>query len=577
MIFISEEALNLRQHPKKHNIMKLSAINCLLSLSMSIVFSSCSQQHAHVDPLSQADSLMQMHPDSALNILKGISHPEAMDATDQAMYALLLTQARDKNAIQHTNDSLISIAVAHYQAEPGGDRKAQTYYYLGRVYQDTNEWLGAIEAYLKALEADPQDSKLQLLIYDNLAACYKNQQLYSKAKEMFQQSYQISTQQKQDKEALFSIRGIASIYALQDSMPMALNYYLKALSILKNTNDSTWKSAILCDIARTYESMNMPEEAEDYINHSIQNTPAGDNLSATYFWKGKILYRLCQYDSATHHLEAATQGSGLYTQASIYQTLYQLKAEAGEYKQATRYNDTALLLYDSIQSMVHHAEIAGITREHAIELHKQEASSKHKQKVAQIIIIALFILLCILSLAIYFICRSKKTNFMLHLQLKRNQADQTSLKKRIQQLENIYEETEKTRQEMQNSLLQSWEQLFNVCARLFRTTEVYKRIRVVEAMKMICDRNLTQEEIGLVHKEIIENFDEPFCQLSEMYPKLRPNDLTYCALNYLNISTDIILICMGTESTLALTQRKYRIKKQLDTRISNYIFESATV
>lgn len=83
MIFISEEALNLRQHPKKHNIMKLSAINCLLSLSMSIVFSSCSQQHAHVDPLSQADSLMQMHPDSALNILKGISHPEAMDQQKQ--------------------------------------------------------------------------------------------------------------------------------------------------------------------------------------------------------------------------------------------------------------------------------------------------------------------------------------------------------------------------------------------------------------------------------------------------------------------------------------------------------------
>lgn len=57
---------------------------------------------------------MQSRPDSALCILQGISMDKFATQADSACYALLLTQARDKNYVVQTDDSLIRYAVAYY-------------------------------------------------------------------------------------------------------------------------------------------------------------------------------------------------------------------------------------------------------------------------------------------------------------------------------------------------------------------------------------------------------------------------------------------------------------------------------
>lgn len=66
--------------------------------------------------LLTVDSLMQSHPDSALSILERIGHPQKMSSADRAYYALLLTQAYDKNYVDQESDSLIQTAVAFYDS-----------------------------------------------------------------------------------------------------------------------------------------------------------------------------------------------------------------------------------------------------------------------------------------------------------------------------------------------------------------------------------------------------------------------------------------------------------------------------
>lgn len=542
--------------------MKWSITVYLIMLILSISFISCSCTHNNVNPLSQADSLMQSRPDSALNILRSVMQPESMNEENRAMYALLLTQAMDKNHLPHTNDSLIRIAVKFYQQEADKDKKAQSFFYLGRVYQETNDTLGAIEAYLDALEANPESQKLRTMIYDNLATCYKNQRLYEKAKKAYQKAFQISTDSKAEQQALYAIRGMGSIYAIEDSMSMALNHYLKALSILNSVNDSTWKSAILCDIARTYEAMEMHKEAESYINQSIRYTPANDNLSATYFWKGEILHSLHQYDSATHYLKAAYPNSDLYTQVSIYQALYNLNVERGNYKQAVLYNDTALLLNDSVQILMYYSETESLVREHSIELYKQELKSKHQRKISIVVICALSGFILILISAIYLNSRNKETNIKLQLQLMKNQAEKVFLKKRVKQLTQILEDTDTEKQEIQSSLIHLWEQTSLVCAQLFRTTDSNQRITTLEITKAKRNKEQTHEEIEFIRNDINESFSEAFQQLNEMHPGLTSDDLFYCALNFLKAPIEVIKICMRIESTQALTQRKHRIKNK---------------
>lgn len=65
--------------------------------------------------LVQADSLMQKFPDSALRFLQKIRPEELNSLEDRAYHALLLTEVKDKNFIQQTEDSQIRIAVQYYE------------------------------------------------------------------------------------------------------------------------------------------------------------------------------------------------------------------------------------------------------------------------------------------------------------------------------------------------------------------------------------------------------------------------------------------------------------------------------
>ena len=108
----------------------------------------CNGQQNHNRQLVLADSLMQSRPDSALNILRGISMGELATQVDSAYYALLLTQARDKNYIVQTDDSLICYAVAYYDGANDVRMQAKAHYYWGCVYRDMNQQAEAIREFL---------------------------------------------------------------------------------------------------------------------------------------------------------------------------------------------------------------------------------------------------------------------------------------------------------------------------------------------------------------------------------------------------------------------------------------------
>ena len=63
---------------------------------------------------SKVEKCMDLCPDSALNILKGIPDPEKLRGESQATYALLMTQTMDKNYMKFSSDSLITIALNYY-------------------------------------------------------------------------------------------------------------------------------------------------------------------------------------------------------------------------------------------------------------------------------------------------------------------------------------------------------------------------------------------------------------------------------------------------------------------------------
>ncbi len=131
----------------------------LFIIAIVALSAACSRHAATEAALDRADSLMSEHPDSALAILTAIDGtPLPQGSGLQARYALLLTQAKTKNHIIETNDSLISIANDYYYKEGDEFLLMKARFYLGNILYHQKNYpncmLNMFMAYEYAKEID---------------------------------------------------------------------------------------------------------------------------------------------------------------------------------------------------------------------------------------------------------------------------------------------------------------------------------------------------------------------------------------------------------------------------------------
>ena len=150
---------------------KIPTILLLLGL---LLLMACNDPKHVTDTLHRAEALMNEHPDSAWAMLNTLSPDEMGQNSTCALYALLYTQAQDKNYIDETNDSLISVAVDYYRNTDDVRHQFLSYYYQGRVHFNTKDYLNATSCYMEAEQlADAVgDDYLAGLLYAELGRIY---------------------------------------------------------------------------------------------------------------------------------------------------------------------------------------------------------------------------------------------------------------------------------------------------------------------------------------------------------------------------------------------------------------------
>lgn len=134
--------------------MQTKNLKILFILSLIIIaFLSCS--HSDVgDKLRRAEKMMDGNPDadSALLILEEINPRSLSSGRDKAMYALLMSQAKEKTDDIVTDDSLINIAVKYFSRHEEPYYCMLSQYYLGRVKFNAEDYALSIVAMFKALD-----------------------------------------------------------------------------------------------------------------------------------------------------------------------------------------------------------------------------------------------------------------------------------------------------------------------------------------------------------------------------------------------------------------------------------------
>jgi tetratricopeptide (TPR) repeat protein len=164
-----------------------------LILFLFIVGLTACQKQSHILPLLQeAETLMDSRPDSSLCLLESVQSPENLSAAEYATWCLLVTQARDKNYVEHTSDSLIGVAVRYFEKQKDPLRYAKALYYEGRIYQDLGDIEKAMFLFVKSLDIGKQTSDyLQLFLTSSrLGTLYARLNVQDKAMNAYHDALQ---------------------------------------------------------------------------------------------------------------------------------------------------------------------------------------------------------------------------------------------------------------------------------------------------------------------------------------------------------------------------------------------------
>ena len=526
--------------------------------------------HSSNPMLQQVDSLLEMKPDSALTILKNISVLEDLPEVDKAYYALLLAEATDKNKLPLLPcDSLLNFALDYYGDD---DReKAVALMYKGRLLAEMDDEKAAIEMNLKALEIlqdYPVDTKYRRLIYSALGLWYGNCELNDKALEVLHQSLHYSFDAKDTAIAYINIGYIYGMRNMQDS---AITYQRKAVKYAMRSKDrsmilTSWHNLSIC-----YRHFENVDSAVVYAHKVLQHLSYGNGKADAYYNMGDLYVDLEQYDSARHYLEKSLFLSP--SRSIPYWSLAVMEAELGNFKSAYHYLDTFVMVQDSLDNSELLTEVQHLVYKHQTELRVKDEQIKSKRIIRRIVFSA--IIICFVVALIYQRWINKKNNqqALYRQSLQYAHEKQDMMQQRIEE----NELTLALLQDRENQNLDEIDKKERLIAQLkqeklelrtwtFWQTPIYKKVMSLSEQKEVdkkARKVMTDVEREKLKKTVFEIYADYISPLQAQYSQLTEDDLLVLCLQEAGISPLAISLCFGHTDTVALNQRKSRLKKKM--------------
>ena len=310
--------------------MVLTLLLCFLTFSIA----GCREGKDTAATLTEAEALMYTSPDSALQMLEAIPHPERLTGREQADYALLLTQARSRCRIIATSDSLIRIATDYYLYTDDNNRKATAFLYLGDVYMDMKKYTEAIVPLKQAEEAlEDTEFRIQSLVYSNLGYLNRKSGNYRLAWTYYRKALNINKSIGNADWVVTSLINILNL-PLSEIQDSTIHYVNLLEETLLSVNTDLHAKAYN-NIGVYYYKQNLQEQAAYYFRKAIQtseNVPyrAFLNLARIYDSEG-------QTARADSLYQLALQSPAWATQARIYEALYNRFLHAERYQEAAAY------------------------------------------------------------------------------------------------------------------------------------------------------------------------------------------------------------------------------------------------
>ncbi len=522
---------------------------------VSMLFS-CRPDRESILNLHHAEVLLEQHPDSALIFLNKII-PSSLSTEEYAHYCLLMTQARDKNYLPLTSDSLISVAVEYYNDKKDLDTKAKTYFYAGRVSQDMQNSKQAMEYFLKAADfaEDGKDYKLQYLIHFYLGDLYLNERLYDSALKMYQQAYHYSQYLNNKDYMVYALRNVASAYSGKEDNHNALVYYFKALNILPKSDTATL-TTLLNEIGSQYNELGDYSHALQTANRAIDINSDFAKLLYSYLIKANVYFNKQQYDSASYYYMKTVESPNLYTKADSYYKLSKIEKKRGNLLKAFHFNDAYINCSDSIEEQLHSEMIIKMQNiyqhKKTIEKIQYLTLEKNQQKMVLYLIsaISLSVLLLLVSILLLYHNRKERQTRELELVVQQEKEESQKAKTRLQESELVSIRKEKELLEKEMELRTDFFSRLNNLTFPFLSVNEQKGGNI----------RFADDDWDSIVKNTDAAFNHFSTRLANAYSDLKRDEILFCCLIKMKLGLST-LSSVYSLSKDGISKRKERIKK----------------
>lgn len=384
-------------------------LNSILNLLLLLCLVACSSGTNIAPLLSEAEEYMNEKPDSALFLLESITYPKDLTQEQNALWCLLITQARDKEFVKHTSDSLINIAVDYFNKTDDVDRKAQSYYCQGRVLTDMLLFDRAIVSYLKAEELVQQTTNynLQARICNQLGDLYDKNMFYEDALSYYWKAYDSYKLTNNLLGVAYALRDIGSSYEYTNQLDSASYYLKKSLEIAEENKWHNLSTSLYAYLGNICESQQLYPEAVDYLYKSMNEVREDSQSYSLYYSLGFLYKEMGQVDSGLYYLNKATDSPDLYIQCQLNHVFSDLSFEKKDYETAYHYNEQYILLRDSIEHLYQPQKLAEAEARYNYEILINEKNQLIIKKKDTMLYFSFGIIILLIIIFIMYVCYRK--------------------------------------------------------------------------------------------------------------------------------------------------------------------------
>jgi len=530
----------------------MKKLTVLYILMMCLV--ACQDHSTLLNKLNEAENWMDENPELALSALKTIEPSELEREAHQARYALLYSQALDKNFIDLTNDSLISIAVDYYKGTKEVRPKFLSYYYLGRIYTNANELTKAMLAYMEAeqLVDELGDDYYAGLLLREMGYIYKLYYDFPKSIHAYQRAIESFTRANKPVHKVQTMFRLSTNYSNMNENESGYQILKTALVEVQELNDQSLIKSCLNYLISACIDLERWEEATHWYQEYLKNDSKNYPTVSFYGHIARLHAKNGNFKNAFKALdEAWEKAKNRQDTIQMYYAESQVHLMNGNWEQAFRSTEKCVtnqnrIIRKSLQQPVLSTQKDFLNQELELQKYKLQA-----ERAKQAIGIGLAVILA--ALLIYWIRKKQQQR------LAQIQEEKERLKENLEILQSTHEHTENLKNDLFESKMKELDKLVLVSLKEFKNEESRNRtiLKLVQDIKGQFHGN--KKSIAKLEKLVNEYQDNVMQHLRAEISL--PDEAYYEMVCYLlaNFSVNTIAL-LQEETTNTIYKRRERVR-----------------